>query len=551
MTPPPDATRSALDAVHHLLVGPREATPTLDGFLGDLAASFGASAAGLASLPDGREHFRFPAGAEETPLPWEDDPSLLERPGPVPGVVAMPGRAGSLLATPLQHAEGVAWMLWLEGACRDGWSDGEAGALALAGHALSRWLDRDPAPRWAEQLSRAVRQQRLEIAADVTRRLAHDFGNLLTGILGFTELALAQQVPANTPLHSYLNEVYRAAQGGAQLTHQLRMFSRRQSSTSRSCPLPLVLAEQEARLFSAREAGVHLRLNVPTDLPAVALDTEHLAHVLAALLDNAREALMGPGAISLSARLTELTEAECRDLFGNARPGPHVEITIADTGIGLSPDAQRRLFSEPFFTTKPRRRGFGLAITYGILQAHRGGFRLHGGAEGGALARVLLPVAGGSFSAARPSERVRGERVLVVDDDRAVLQVVAGQLERAGFRIDGVASGEAALEKYCSESGDPYRLVLTDVVMPGMGGVDLVRRLLQRDPAVRVLFMSAHTSPDYTRQDFASHGFELLAKPFRPETLVRAVRAAIDRPDRPVREGKPTPSGPAPVPAGK
>src|SRR2546421_83864 len=142
-----------------------------------------------------------------------------------------------------------------------------AAALALAGQALSRWLGSEARPRWADQLALAARQERLETAADVTRRLSHDFGNVLTGILGFTELALAQQVPANTPLHSYLQEVYRAAQTGAQFTHQLRLFSRRQSTSSRSTPLSAILAEQEARLFAARDQGVHLRLNVPADLP--------------------------------------------------------------------------------------------------------------------------------------------------------------------------------------------------------------------------------------------------------------------------------------------
>ena len=359
---------------------------------------------------------------------------------------------------------------------------------------------------------------------------------MLTGILGFTELAMAQQTPANTPLHSYIHEVYRAAQSRAQLTNQLRMFSRRQSSTSRSCPLSIVLADQEARLLSTRETGVHLRLNVQADLPAVAMDAEHLGQVMSALLDNAREALMGPGSISVSARLTELTDADCHDLFGSPRPGPHVEITIADTGVGLSPDVERRLFSDPFFTTKSRRRGFGLAITYGVLQAHHGGLRLHPGADRGLVARVLLPVARARTPAIltepafRPSDRVAGERILVVDDDPEVLQYVAASLERAGYRIDRKNSGEAALESYCAETADPYRLVLTDVLMPGIGGVDLVRRLMKRDPAVRVLWMTGQASPDFTQQDFAGRDFEFLSKPFGPDHLLRAVRTALDRP---------------------
>jgi signal transduction histidine kinase/ActR/RegA family two-component response regulator len=552
----PDSTRLALDHIHHLLLRPLAEQPSLEKLLADLAAAFHVDAAGLAHLADPSAGARFPPWPNEPAfLPWQNDPSLLDRPGPVPGVVVF----DHLLATLLQGSDGVPWVLWLEDAART-WSDAEAAALALAASVLARWLHaRAPegsCPRWVEQLDRAVRQQNLEISAAVTRRLAHDFGNVLTGILGFTELALAQQVPATTPLASYLNEVYRAAQTGALLTQQLRLFSRRQAGSSRSCPLTAVLAEQEARLFSAREAGVNLRLNVPTDLPAVALDAEHLAHVLSALLDNAREALLGPGSISVSARPVELSAADTRELYGSLRPGAHVEIIIADTGIGLSPEVQKRLFSEPFFTTKPRRRGCGLAVAYGILQAHHGGFRLYAGEERGVVARVLLPV----FSASRPAdaellgrsaslapsvlidevvrpaergrgERSRGERILVVDDEPDVLRFVAASLEQAGFRVDGVTSGEAALNRYFAQPADPYRLVLTDVRMPGMGGVELVRRLLDRDAAVRVLFMSGQVSAEFT-QDFAQHAFELLTKPFRADQLVRAVRATLDRPAR-------------------
>jgi signal transduction histidine kinase/ActR/RegA family two-component response regulator len=543
MTSPSDTSSSAVEHVHRLLVAPAAEQPGFDEMLAHLAAAFQAPAAGLASLSDDSHTFRFPDDDDLPPLPWQDDPSLLDRSSAVPGAVAIDRPAGgSLLATVMQASDGARWVLWLEDPARPCWTDGEAGALFLAGAALLRRLGGESLPRWAEQLDRASRQQRLETAAAVTRRLAHDFGNVLTGILGFTELALAQQVPANTPLHTYLQEVYRAAQAGAQLTNHLRLFSRRQSASSRCCPLPVVLAEQEARLFSAREAGVNLRLNVPTDLPPVALDAEQLTFVLTALLDNAREALLGPGSISVSARLTQLSDADCRDLFGSTLPGPHVEITIADTGIGLSPDAQRRLFNEPFFTTKPRRRGFGLSTAYGILHAHHGGIRLHPGAEHGVVARVLLPVApschpedqpasAGAISSAR--ETGGGERILVVDDEPEVLRFVASSLERAGYRVESAPSGEAAFDRFSAQGSDHYRLILTDVIMPGIGGVGLVNRILKRDPAARVLFMSGNVSPSFTQQDFASYRFELLTKPFRADNLLRAVRAALDRPGRP------------------
>jgi signal transduction histidine kinase/FixJ family two-component response regulator len=533
-----DTSRAALDFVHRLLSRPPAEQPLLGDLLGELAAAFRSSASGLACLPDCQDFLRFPARREppSRPWPWQEDPSLLGPTARPPGAVVIERpQHPLLLATTLVSPGGVCWVLWLENGKRTTYSAGEQAALALAGQALTRWLGSPTQPAWAGQLDRAARQQQLEVAAAVTRRLAHDFGNVLTGILGFTELALAQQIPANTPLHTYLGEAYRAAQTGAQFTHQLRLFSRRQSSTSRTTPLSAVLAEQEARLFAARHPGVTLRLTVPDDLPSAALDADLLHQILTALLDNAREALNGPGTISVSARLVELGDIDCHELYGAVRPGPHVEITVADTGIGLSPEVQRKLFSEPFYTTKARRRGFGLAVAYGILHAHRGGVRLHPGPEGGVLARVVVPVAQTPVAAPAaaaeeaPPGPSRGERILVVDDDVEVLNYLFTILERAGYRVEAAGSASAALDAYTSAGSDPFRLVLTDVVMPDVNGAELARRLLQRDPAVRVLFLSGHVSSDFPQQDFANHNFELLPKPFRHEQLLRAVRAALDR----------------------
>jgi signal transduction histidine kinase/CheY-like chemotaxis protein len=445
--------------------------------------------------------------------------------------------------TAVHSPAGEHWLLWVSDRRRPGWTDAEAAALALAGQALGRWLAAG-GTRWAAQLDREARQQRMETAAQVTRRLAHDFGNVLTGILGFTELALAQQIPAGTALHTYLSEVYRGAQAGAQFTHQLQLFSRRQSASSRSCTLGLVLAELEPQQKAAgREAGLNLSIALPDDLPPVALDAEHLRLVLGALLDNAREALLGPGCVSLSARVTELQPPDCQDLFGACAGGPHVEVCVADTGVGLSPEAQRRVFNEPFYSTKPKRRGFGLAIAYGVLHAHRGGLQLHPGEERGVVARVLLPVAPGpapgcpdgptwEAESAQLVPAPRGERVLVVDDDPMVLEFVTATLVGAGYRVQAVSNAADALHSYFSHRADPFRLVLSDVRMPDVDGTELARRLLKRDADARVLFMSGQVNADFIKQDCASQPIELLTKPFRPEGLLRAVRWALDRPRR-------------------
>jgi signal transduction histidine kinase/ActR/RegA family two-component response regulator len=543
-------SRSALDFVHRLLAKPAVEHPPLPELLAELAAAFAASGAGLASLPDAATLVRHPAAGQQT----SDLAALLACAGTVAGATTLDRPAGGSYLVSAVPGAGGNWALWLEDERRTNW-DESAALLELAGLALARWLRNSGGhaqpPRWADQLDRAVRQQRLETAAQVTRRLAHDFGNVLTGILGFSELALAQ-VPANTQLGSYLTEVYRGAQNGAQFTQQLRLFSRRQSNSSRSCALAAVLADEEARLAPLREKDGTwgLNISVPEGLPPLGLDAEHLRQVLAALIDNAREALVGPGSISVSAQALTLADADCHDLYGATRPGPHVEICIADTGPGLSPEAQHRLFAEPFFTTKPRRRGFGLAIAYGILQAHRGGLRLHSDGEHGVVARVLVPAAPASAptppapeAAVAGTRKARGDRVLVVDDDPQVLQYVSTTLEQAGYRVQSFTNAEDALQSYFAQTTDLYRLVLSDVIMPRVTGIDLARRLLRRDPSARVLFMSGRVSADFTQQDFDGPPPELLPKPFLPEGLLRAVRSAIDRPAAPSKRLGPPAGG--------
>jgi signal transduction histidine kinase/CheY-like chemotaxis protein len=554
---PPDPSRMALDYLHGLLQRPAREQPDLERLLAELAQAFGVPAAGLVGLPEGAPLLRHP-GPVPGPWPWQEDPELLNRVGRSPSALTVlrPG-GGSLLIAPVVWTDGSAWLLWLEDN-RSTWDDRECAALLLAAGVLAQQARAVAPPPWAQTLDRAARQQRLETTASVTRRLAHDFGNVLTGILGFTELALAQQVPANTPLHSYLNEVYRAAQGGAHFTQQLRLFSRRQSSSSRSTALLPVLLEEAGRVRGTLSTGQHLQVSVPDDLPPIALDADVLRQIAGALLDNAREALVGPGSITLSARLAELSRGDANELYGSVRPGPHVEVCLADTGTGLSPEAERRLFAEPFFTTKPRRRGFGLAVAYGLLHAHQGGIRLYP-TERGVVARFVVPVAArpagheinpsasvadlahGSAGAS-PSPGVslsqgvspsraalRGEKVLVVDDDPLVLEYVTTTLERAGYRVQPASSGEEALRLYFAQPGDPFRLVLSDVVMPKFSGVDLAGRLAKRDGNARVLLMSGQVPADYVRSEIA-HQFELLAKPFSPEGLLRAVRLALDRP---------------------
>jgi CheY-like chemotaxis protein len=337
-------------------------------------------------------------------------------------------------------------------------------------------------------------------------------------------------LPAGSLPHRYVSEVYQAAQQGAHLVHQLQLFSRRRGPAARPTSLAAVVAEEERRLRAAWGPGLALHVAVPRDLPSVLVEADALRHLLTALLENAREAIGGEGIVTLSAHGTELSAADCLELIGNAAPGPHLEVTVTDTGSGFSPEARERLFREMFFTTRPRHRGLGFAVVYGILQMHRGGFRLGPDPAQGSAVRVFLPVAATSAAVLEPRpspEKVGRLRVLVVDDDPLTLRYLCTTLENAGYRVHGASGGAQALDCWTAAS-EPFGLVVSDIVMPGMSGIDLIRRLQEYDPNVKVLFISGQVPPALVRNEPLVQQAEVLQKPFRPEGLLRAVRAVLE-----------------------
>jgi signal transduction histidine kinase/ActR/RegA family two-component response regulator len=533
--PGEDRTSAALAYLHGLLLAPAAERADWAALLTDLAQAFAATGAGLGLVYAGAMVVRHRVRADDaTPsqsCPWDEARGILERIGAASGAEAVTGADGSSwLLTMLRPSTVPPVVLWLEGAPGRAWSAGECAALDLAGQTLAERARPEANMEAEEAQERAGVQAQMEIAAHVASHLAHDFGNLLTGILGFAELSLTQLSPHTTP-YRFVTEVWQAAHKGAQWIRKLQLFSRRGATPPGPSTLAALLVEDEPRWSAACGPSVALHLAVPDDLPAVKADADSLRQLLGELLDNAREAITGPGVIALSARPVELTAADCCELVGNAAPGAHLEITVADTGGGINPAARRRLFREVFFSTKPRHRGLGLAVVYGILHACRGGLRFGPGPEQGAAVRVFLPVA----ASARPSaERVppsSGERILVVDDDPLILQFVGTTLQQAGYRVQTAASGQEALSLYAA-AAEPYGLVLTDVVMPQMSGIDLARRLRRFDPQVNLLFLS-NQDAGAARSDPEVRSVEVLQKPFRPDALVRTVALALGRGSRP------------------
>jgi signal transduction histidine kinase len=234
--------------------------------------------------------------------------------------------------------------------------------------------------------------QRLEDMARVSGRLAHDFDNILTGVIGFTELTQAAAPPG--PAQSHLAELRRVGEQGIELTRRLHQLGRSGGVRPVAQPLTGVLADLQRRCRKTLPANVMLEFRLPEDLPGACVDANAIGTAVEELLSNAVEACPTGGRVEVSAQRVALSQADCGRLLGQATGGEYICITIADSGPGIPASIRARLFAEPCFTTKPRHRGLGLPIAFRILYAHHGGLSLDSRGEGGTAARVYLPVAG-------------------------------------------------------------------------------------------------------------------------------------------------------------
>lgn len=397
-SPTDPQTRSVLEFLQsqlavHAANKPQAGVTVLEG----LARVFNADSAGEAGPLEGTPLVlhRWPTNAESGRLPWDEQPQLLTPLRVKPTAAVRCNSAGkAFLVSAIPAAAGRNQILWVERSGNREWCSTSETNLVLAARVLAPLF---PAAKSGDALFSGLDQprlqERLQDAGTISARVAHAFDNILTGILGFAELTLSQ-TEAQSPNRGFLEEVVRAAQQGVSLTQQLHFFSRCAVPTVGPATLAYVFGEEQARLRSVLPPSVTLKVDVPPELPSVAMDAELLRQVVGHLLDNAREALPAAGALTLSARRMTLEPGQSADLLGQPVPGPCVEVVVTGTGPEITPDIRRRLFQEPFFSTKPRHRGLGLAIVYRVLQAHRGSFRLVTGPDATSV-HLYLPLAPG------------------------------------------------------------------------------------------------------------------------------------------------------------
>jgi len=385
------------------------------------------------------------------------------------------------------------------------------------------------------ELEKQLRQaQKMEAVGQLAGGIAHDFNNMLTTISGYAEL-LVLGLDAKDSRRADVERIMDAADRAARLTRQLLAFSRRQVLRPVVLDLNEVVRGIDVLIRPLLGDSIVLTVALDPNLGRVLADPGQLEQVLMNLLSNARDAMPATGRLTIETANVDLDEAYAAAHPGT-QAGPHVMLALSDTGIGMDAATQSRLF-EPFFTTKEAGRGtgLGLATTYGIVKQSGGSIRVYSEPGSGTTFKVYLPVdATGTAIEETARQREPGrtaggtEVVLLVEDDDQVRDLAATILRRSGYAVLSAADGPAAL--LVAAPAGAIALLITDVMMPGMRGPELARRLVVDRPGLRVLYISGYTAAGADDLGFELGAENYLAKPFTPESLVRSVRAVLDAP---------------------
>ena len=379
-------------------------------------------------------------------------------------------------------------------------------------------------------LEEQLRQvQKLEAVGQLAGGIAHDFNNLLSVILSYTSVLIEDSAPGD-PQRPDLEEILKASHRAAALTSQLLAFSRRQVLELSVLDLNEVLLGMDNMI--RRIIGEHIGFHtlVSENIGNVRADRGHIEQVILNLVVNARDAMPDGGELTIATSAAVLDASFAEQNLG-LKPGAHVVLTVTDTGTGMDRATLQRIF-EPFFTTKPKGRGTGLGLStvFGIVRQSDGSIRVKSEPGKGSTFTVYLPV---TANVERPvvvtgnGKPSGSETVLLVEDEDQLRAVARTILERHGYRVLEAPNGREALERYAG-SEEAIELLLTDVVMPVMGGRELAESMLASRPELKVLYMSGYTEDVAIVQSAVEPGVTLLQKPFTPERLLTRVREALD-----------------------
>jgi len=381
--------------------------------------------------------------------------------------------------------------------------------------------------RLEEQLTQS---QKLEAVGRLAGGVAHDFNNMLSVILGHSELALQRMSPSE-PLHHDLSQIQQAGRHSAELTRQLLAFARKQTVSPKVLDLNATVTGMLKMLQRLIGEDITLTWKPGADVWPVRIDPAQIDQILANLAVNARDAIDGVGKVSIETANGTLDEASW-DMHPQAVPGEYVVLTVSDDGGGMSKEVLEHLF-EPFFTTKGMGggTGLGLATVFGIVKQNDGLIKVYSEPGGGSRFNIYLPRHVGTVTERLPVDpaglpRGTGETVLLVEDDVTILGLVQAMLRHLGYTVLAAATPGDAFQQAAAHAGD-IRLLITDVVMPEMNGRQLAEEMVLRRPGLKCLFVSGYTAEVIANRGVLQAGVQFLQKPFSMRDLALKVREVL------------------------
>jgi PAS domain S-box-containing protein len=371
--------------------------------------------------------------------------------------------------------------------------------------------------------------QKMEAVGRLAGGIAHDFNNLLTVVSGYSEVLL-DQLTASSPLHAKAEAIQQASDRATTLTRQLLAFSRKQLLQLKVVDVNTIVADMERLLRPLIGENIELSTSLEPAIGCTRADAGQLEQVIMNLVVNAKDAMPHGGKISIRTASVTLDDSRAENTF--IKHGPYVMISVADSGEGMDRETQARIF-EPFFTTKEKGKGTGLGLStvYGIIKQSGGYVFVQSEPGRGTVFTIYFPRVNepSETHGATPATVAAGggsETILLVEDEESVRQLVRETLESRGYRVLEAANGQAALA-LASASSETIHLVVTDVVMPGLSGHDLVRQLLSSRPATKVLFLSGHAEEVVADPQTVQAPKAFLQKPFTLQSLSRKVREVL------------------------
>jgi signal transduction histidine kinase/PAS domain-containing protein len=406
-------------------------------------------------------------------------------------------------------------------------TEGTRNALEVMAGLIGRAISRARAQEEKAALQDLLRHaEKMQAIGHLAGGVAHDFNNQLTGILGYAEL-LRRGLPAGSPLIGYAERILLATKRSADLTGQLLAFARRGKYLEVSVDIHQTIREVVALL----EHSVDKRITIETALDGrshvVKGDPSQVQSALLNLAVNARDAMPNGGVLCFTTRVDDLDEEACARTSFDLEPGPYIQVEVSDTGVGMDRDVQARIF-EPFFTTKApgKGTGMGLAAVYGTVESHRAAVAVQSEPGKGTTFTLLFPLSMADEAEFEPADEARRPdiraSILLVDDERMVLEVTREMLSHVGYRVTTCSDGPEALRLF-REQGGKFDLVILDLVMPNMGGLDLFKAMREVAPDVRVILASGF-SVDGDAQRILDQGARaFLQKPYRADDLAWTV----------------------------